>query len=269
MSRHADTTIPLESNTFYHIFNRGNKGIKIFYQERNYAYFLQKYASILSPYLDTYSYNLIPNHFHLIVKVKSTDAVLNSALNDYTYVSKSLWTLLIRKIETFPLSLFKNSLDFLELLNLPYPKDRYHFKKFIDLIPTLLKPAVANWIISDCLKRFFSGYSRAINVQEKENGSLFQKNFRRKIIDSETYFTSLIWYIHNNGAHHGLCTDFKDYPWSSYHRILIEKPSKLMKKEVLNWFGGREGYIDFHETAKIDWDLLQHVIIEEDGLLSF
>ena len=42
-----------------------------------------------------------------------------------------------------------------------------------------------------------------------------------------------------------------------------------MKKEVLDWFGGREAYIDFYGSAKINWDLLQQVIIEEDGLLSF
>ena len=269
MSRHSDTTIPLEPNTFYHIFNRGNKGIKIFYQDRNYPYFLQKYDSILSPYLNTYSYNLIPNHFHLIVKIKSVEDILSSAKNDYTYLSKPLWKLMKTKLENFPIGIFKDFPDFLLLLNQAYPKDRYPFIRFLKLVPPFLKSSIARWLLSDCLKRFFSGYARAINVQEKENGSLFQKNFRRKIIDSETYFTSLIWYIHNNGAHHGLCSDFKDYPWSSYHRVLIERPSKLKKKEVLDWFGGRKEYIDFHKSAKVNWNLLNNVITEEDGLLSF
>jgi len=177
MSRHSDTTIPLESNTFYHIFNRGNKGIKIFYQERNYSYFLQKYANILSPYLDTYSYNLIPNHFHLIVKVKSTNDVLSSAMNDYSYVSKSLWTLLQRKLETFPSGLFKDALIFLKLLNQPYPKDRYHFRKFIELTPDLLKPNIANWIISDWI---FLRLCKSYKCTRKRKWKPFPEKFQKE-----------------------------------------------------------------------------------------
>ncbi len=63
---------------------------------------------------------------------------------------------------------------------------------------------------------------------------------------SETYFTRLIYYIHANPAIHGIFDDFTKYPYSSYHRILDPKLTKLRKQEVLQWFGGREGYVAFH-----------------------
>ncbi|TDE17640.1 hypothetical protein [Dyadobacter psychrotolerans] len=69
MSSHS--LIPLEEEKFYHVYNRGNDGVDLFYQHRNYVYFLNKYDYYLSDYVETYAYNLLPNHFHLLIKVKA------------------------------------------------------------------------------------------------------------------------------------------------------------------------------------------------------
>jgi hypothetical protein len=63
---------------FYHIFNRGNNSEKIFFKEKNYNYFLEKYDEYLSSYLNTYAFALIPNHFHFLIKVKTTDSIAAS-----------------------------------------------------------------------------------------------------------------------------------------------------------------------------------------------
>ena len=56
--------------TFYHIYNRGvNKGL-IFLESRNYDYFLRKLDSYTFDFVDIYSYCLMPNHFHLLARVK-------------------------------------------------------------------------------------------------------------------------------------------------------------------------------------------------------
>jgi putative transposase len=62
---------PLEPNSFYHIYNRGINSCKIFNSEENYKFFLIKFTQYLSNYVDVYSYCLMPNHFHFLVKVKS------------------------------------------------------------------------------------------------------------------------------------------------------------------------------------------------------
>ncbi|WP_246021938.1 hypothetical protein [Flavobacterium cellulosilyticum] len=36
------------------------------------------------------------------------------------------------------------------------------------------------------------------------------------------------------------------YPWSSYETIISDKPTKLMRNEVIEIFGGIEDYIFFH-----------------------
>ena len=62
--------IPLEAHKVYHIYNRGINGTNIFYEERNYAYFLEKYAHYLHNWVDTFAYCLLKNHFHLLIRVK-------------------------------------------------------------------------------------------------------------------------------------------------------------------------------------------------------
>ncbi len=38
----------------------------------------------------------------------------------------------------------------------------------------------------------------------------------------------------------------RDWKWSSYGRILLDKPSKLKKQEVLEWFGDKDAYKQYH-----------------------
>ncbi len=65
----------LEPNTYYHIYNRGINGQNIFLEERNYTYFLLKYAQYVSPFVDTFAYCLLKNHFHLLIRTKSEEGV--------------------------------------------------------------------------------------------------------------------------------------------------------------------------------------------------
>jgi len=78
---------PLEPGCFYHIFNRGINGETLFKQERNYTFFLNKYALYLPPVVDTFAYCLLNNHFHLLLRVKdqaSLNTYYNNQLNKTT-----------------------------------------------------------------------------------------------------------------------------------------------------------------------------------------
>ncbi|HAS47640.1 MAG TPA: hypothetical protein DCS93_44595 [Microscillaceae bacterium] len=62
--------LPLETGKVYHIYNRGINGSNIFFEERNYGYFLEKYAQYVGDWVDTFAYCLLKNHFHLLIRVK-------------------------------------------------------------------------------------------------------------------------------------------------------------------------------------------------------
>ena len=65
-------TIPLEPGEVYHLYNRGNNGENLFRSERDYRHFLELYADHIQPIAETFAYCLMPNHFHLVVRIRHT-----------------------------------------------------------------------------------------------------------------------------------------------------------------------------------------------------
>ncbi|MBA6154384.1 transposase [Gelidibacter maritimus] len=59
---------PFESGHFFHIYNRGNNNENLFLEQDNYNYFLVLMKKYLLQVADVYSYCLLPNHFHVLVK---------------------------------------------------------------------------------------------------------------------------------------------------------------------------------------------------------
>ncbi len=118
-------------------------------------------------------------------------------------------------------------------------------------------------IISEQFRRFFITYSQAINKQEGRTGSLFEKNFKRIPIKSERYLIYLVYYIHYNPQRHSIIYDYRKYPHSSFQRILLNKPSKLQKQKVLEWFGSKDEYIKFHSIIQ-NLSEIEDIIIEDN-----
>ena len=101
----------------------------------------------------------------------------------------------------------------------------------------------------------FNGYSQSFTRRTKRTGGLFQTPFQRKHICTESYFATLIYYIHNNPVRHGVCKKIQDYPWSSYSTIISFNPTKIQRDRVIGWFEGRSNFIAFHEGKRESLDL--------------
>lgn len=102
----------------------------------------------------------------------------------------------------------------------------------------------------------FNSYAQAFNKRYNRHGSLFEKPFKRKLIDSDRYFQNIVLYIHNNPVHHGFCDSPMEYAWSSYLSCLSVKPTKLKRKMVIGWFDDLANFKYLHnekvEVTKIE-----------------
>ena len=66
----------LEEHQSYHIDNRAAvNNLNLFHEDSDYIEFLEKFEKYLGPYLDTFAYCLMPNHFHFLSKVKPIQEV--------------------------------------------------------------------------------------------------------------------------------------------------------------------------------------------------
>jgi putative transposase len=73
--------------------------------------------------------------------------------------------------------------------------------------------------------------------------------------------STIDFYIYNNPVHHGFVKQMSLYPWSSYETVILDKPTKLKRKEVIELFGDLENFI-FHHNQQQNLDAINNLIIE-------
>ena len=100
--------------------------------------------------------------------------------------------------------------------------------------------------VSKQFSNLFSSYAQAFNKQQKRKGNLFTSRFRRERINSDEYLTNLIRYIHLNPVHHGFISDFTNWNYSSYSRIISHTDDYPGKEKVISWFGNVDGFKKAH-----------------------
>jgi hypothetical protein len=57
-------------------------------------------------------------------------------------------------------------------------------------------------------------------------------------------------YIHQNPQRHGLIDDFRQWKYSSYGIIISDAQTILQRKQVLDWFGKPEQFVEFHSEVE-------------------
>jgi REP element-mobilizing transposase RayT len=203
------TPPPLLYDQYYHIFNRGNNRENIFIEERNYLYFMELYIHHIAPVADTYTYCLLRNHFHLLVRIKSESEIQTSRV--------------IRNEVSGTRKVSSPSLQF---------------------------------------GNFFNAYAKAINQAYARTGSLFQKPFGRILVTDNAHLFHLVRYIHYNPQKHGFVDDYRTWPYSSYPALISEKPSRLQRASILDWFNGREAFLTAHQE-EIDLKPISYLLQDD------
>ena len=103
-------------------------------------------------------------------------------------------------------------------------------------------------IVGQAFNNWLNAYAKGINKAYGRTGGLFQRHFGRLPVTSDRYFVALVHYIHYNPQKHGFVTDFREWPYSSYHALLSDKDTRLERAVVLDWFGGPQALREFHAT---------------------
>ncbi len=74
-------TEPLIKGDYYHIYNRGNNGIDLFLEQKNYTHFLRLYEKYINPIADAFAWCLMKNHFHLLIYIKEDHEINKKELS--------------------------------------------------------------------------------------------------------------------------------------------------------------------------------------------
>lgn len=211
-----NTAEPLQTEEFYHVYNRANGFEKIFLSKENYRFFLRRYKKFIAPIVHTHCFCLMPNHFHLLIEVKTEEEVLEFA-----------WEEKLRKAqERQTLPKFRTLEEFGEDFN----SEKFISKQFAN---------------------FFSSYTQAFNKQRKRMGSLFMKNFKRKRIDSDQYLRTVVAYIHQNPLAANMIQNLREWEFSSYLDYVLTNEYDENQQFIINKFGGKEMFLEYHNDASV------------------
>lgn len=92
---------------YYHIYNRGARGVTIFRQERNYAFVIKKlnhYLAVLN--LTIIAYCFMPNHYHFLVRQDGefpagllAQRIFNSYSKAYNHAYNHIGTLFVGRFQ--------------------------------------------------------------------------------------------------------------------------------------------------------------------------
>ncbi len=65
----------MQPTEIYHIYNHANGFENLFREHYDYSTFLERILKYTNPVSDFFAYCLMPNHFHLLVKIKDTKEI--------------------------------------------------------------------------------------------------------------------------------------------------------------------------------------------------
>ena len=216
---------PLKPDTTYHIFNHANGFENVFREDENFRFFLEKYRVYIAPVAETYAYCLMPNHFHLVVRIRKRE-VIEEIIRDKNRTSNN-----------FSSDNFSNT-NFSKVSN---------FGKVSSNNSSSIENEEIEKFLSKQFSNLFSSYTQSFNKVYKRMGSLFIKNFKREPILDKDHFLNAVIYTHRNPIHHGFCTSFTDWGYSSYSEI-VERKNKIVEADkLIKIVGSKQQFIEIHQ----------------------
>ncbi len=195
----------LEKGHLYHIYNQGNNRRRIFFSKQNYFYFIKKLKIYVKPYADVLAWCLMPNHFHLMVRINNLSRVLSitntiqksRSFNDSFGILLRSYTRAINKQEDMSGSLFRKQTKAICItchngitpsslktiygisLNIKDPKSHYPQVCFDYIHNNFCKAGLV-------LKPTDWNYSSAQDYYGNRNGSLINKDLALKYVRVST-----------------------------------------------------------------------------------
>jgi REP element-mobilizing transposase RayT len=187
---------------------------------------------------------LIPdNYYHIVHRAVGNETLFKEEENKQFFLQR-YQKYIMPLADTFAYSLLENHFHF--LVQIKAPED----------ISSLYKKTNSNNIeyngwqqdfIMQQWSNLLNSYTKSFNTKYQRKGSLFMDYLRRVPVDTDTQFIATAFYIHKNAVHHGYCNKMEDWPYCSYKQLLLNSNSFIKKNEMLDWFGGLDKLIEYHQ----------------------
>jgi REP element-mobilizing transposase RayT len=135
----------------YHLYNRGNNRENIIVERENYGYLLHLVRRHLRPVMDILAYCVMPNHYHLLVRMKARDGspVQTSEVSETSEVSRQISNAMMRFSVAYTKAINKRYGRVGALFQGPYQAKPVPPERLLDLSCYLHHNPVAAGLVED------------------------------------------------------------------------------------------------------------------------
>jgi putative transposase len=200
--------------------------------------------------MPNYQADFIPNQFYHVFNHTVDPELLFRIPENYRFFLQKVHQYLTPVADFYAYNLLGNHFHFLIRIK----EEAEILKRFEELRtqPDKQLPSeeIPNFILQQ-FGNFQNSYAKSYNKVFNRMGRLFIESVKRVEVKDEPSLLNIIHYIHFNAVHHQLCKNILQWPHSSYHSLLSTGVTLLKRNEVLDWFGGREAFIKFHEQESV------------------
>jgi len=199
----------------YHIYNRGVEKRNIFLNDEDYLRFIH----------DLFEFN------------NKTKTQTSNTRFSLRYPSQIKAIHLNQCLEVEPPNIKKRKL-LVEILVFTLMPNHFHL---------ILKQKREGGIVK-FMQKLGTGYTMYFNQKNKRVGGLFQGRFKAVLINKESHFGHLSFYIHTNPFKKlkNSISQLEKYRWSSFPDYIGKKnfPSITSRELFLDFFGGEKKYLE-------------------------
>lgn len=180
----------------------------LFYDEKDYPVYLERFKKFLFDFLDVWSYSLLHNHTHYICKTKNIESI-------------SCF------IERLP--------------------EKERTKAMGQWIKEKISELLFDELFERQMNRFLVSYANYLNNRYNRKGNVFQSPFKRIQITGQAHLQQAIIYVNANAQKHGVVEDYKKHSGNSFPAVISGDNYYTDSCAVIDFFGGKEKFVTAHE----------------------
>ena len=133
--------------------------------------------------------------------------------------------------------------------------------------------------LSICVKRISSSFVYWYNLKYERSGHLFQERFKSETVEDDTYFLTVLRYIHQNPVKAGIAKTVSDYKWSSYqeyvNKAIItdtkfalklfsnDREKAIQQFEKFNNQHNKDKCLDYEEKKRLTDDEIRALLLQQ------
>ncbi len=175
---------PILPSACYHLFSRGVGSEKLFLEPKNYIFFLDKLNFHTNHVASIFCYSLLPNHFHLVVRIRSVEDIISH----FEVIKKKKFDRVAHDISDFIMERFSNFLNcYTKSFNKVYNRKGALFMDYLKRSVVEKDGDLISYIFYTHKNALHHGYTNKMGAWNYDSYNIMEKEEPTHLLKNEVF----------------------------------------------------------------------------------